>query len=402
MKQYDVIVIGSGIVGLAAALKTLQKKPNLSLAVLEKENRIATQQTGHNSGVIHSGIYYRPGSLKAKNCVMGVKALLQYCDQKEIHYDLCGKLIIAKDSFEIPKLRELARRGKENGVQDLKILTQGEIQKIEPLCRGKEALYAPHTGIIDFKNVCNHYALDIQNLGGEILCDQPVIKITRKKNLHIQTTSQEFSTKFIINCAGIQADKVAHMSNPKISHKQIIPFRGEYFYLSDEISSSIKGLIYPVPNPKFPFLGVHLTKKIDGSVEAGPNAVLAFSRYGYKKNDIDWRHCKDLFTYKGFWKMSLKYWKIGVYEMYRSLSQKAFLKSLQELAPGLKKRHLKLGGSGVRSQIVLPNGKLIDDFWLEQNEKDILHVLNAPSPAATASLSIGETLSEKVLKKFSS
>lgn len=393
MQKLDVLIIGAGILGLATALKLLQKHPGLSLVIIDKEDTIAAHQTGHNSGVIHSGIYYKPGSLKAQNCKRGVGLLLEYCMQKAIPIDICGKLIVATTPEELPRLEELERRGLANGVPRLKKLEKNGIKAIEPHVEGLAALYSPTTSIIDFTLVAKAYAEDIRKAGGLIRLNERVLRLTN--NWVVETTKGSYQAKQVINCAGFHADRVAHLGDKTVAPKQIIPFRGEYYELKKERRNLVNGLIYPVPDPQFPFLGVHLSKTIDGRVEAGPNAVLALAREGYKKTDVSLKDCYDLLTYPGFWAMVKKYWRVGAYEFYRSFSKQAFLKSLQKLIPTLTLEDLIPAESGVRSQIVLPDGKLQDDFLIIE-KPGLLNILNAPSPAATASLAIGEAIAAKV------
>lgn len=390
MKRWDVVIIGAGILGLSTALQLLRQHAHLQIVILEKEPAIAKHQTGHNSGVIHSGIYYKPGSLKAKNCRAGIKDLLSFCDHHDITYDLCGKVIVATSEDEFARLEELERRGKANGVEGLEMIGPERLKEIEPAVAGLKALYSPKTGIIDYVKVSQAYASEIRRLGGVLLTSQQVRSI-KSVNVHervVQTRDAEYLAHTLINCAGFYADKVAHMTEPGVSPKQIIPFRGEYYELVPEKRSLIKGLVYPVPDPKFPFLGVHLSRTIDGLVEAGPNAVLALSREGYTKTSIRLTDCWDLLTYPGFWRMAARYWNIGLYELYRSYSKKAFLHSLRRLVPSLDEKDLIPAEAGVRSQVITPEGKMVDDFLLIQ-KPGIIHVLNAPSPAATASLAIG-------------
>lgn len=394
MKTFDVIIIGGGIIGLATAMELLKNNPHLSLAILEKEDSIAKHQTGHNSGVIHSGIYYRPGSLKAKNCIEGVHALKDFCNNHNIPYHPCGKVIIATKEEELPRLEELERRGKANGVEGLEMIGPEQLKEIEPHVAGIKALYSPKTAVVDFVKVAQAYAKEIKRLGGSICLTQEVREI---HNHRVVTQSQEYAAKWIINCGGVQADRIAHMTEKDVSAKQIIPFRGEYYELIPEKRSMINGLIYPVPDPSFPFLGVHLSRTIDGAVEAGPNAILALSRNGYQRSDINLKDCWSMATYPGFWVMAARYWKIGLYEIYRSFSKKAFLNSLQRLIPSLEESDLVEAESGVRSQVVLPNGKMHDDFSIVQR-KNVIHVLNAPSPGATASLAIGKHIASYVSK----
>ncbi|MGK5594542.1 MAG: L-2-hydroxyglutarate oxidase [Parachlamydiaceae bacterium] len=396
MQKYNVLVIGGGIVGLATALQILRKNPHVSLAVLEKEKEVAAHQTGHNSGVIHSGIYYKPGSLKAKNCIEGVRSLLQFCQEKEIAYKKVGKAIVALTQEELPRLYELERRGKANGVPGLRLISKEEYQEIEPAGHALKALYSPETGIIDFTEVAKAYAQEIHQRGGVILLGQKVAHIYLSEGATVISTEQsEYEGDWIVNCAGLHADRVANLTDKEISKKQIIPFRGEYYELVPEKRDLVKGLIYPVPDPKFPFLGVHLSKTMDGRIEAGPNAVLALSREGYRKHNINLKDVRDYLSYSGFWMMAARYWKIGLYEFYRSFSKTAFLKSLQRLIPTLEEKDLIPAEAGVRSQVVLPNGTMQDDFLIHTKNK-LIHVLNAPSPAATSSLSIGSTIASYV------
>lgn len=396
MKTFDVIIIGGGILGLSTAMHLLQKKPGIRLAILEKEDVVAKHQTGHNSGVIHSGIYYKPGSLKAKNCIEGVKRLKKYCQERAIPFENCGKLIIATDPEELPRLDELERRGIANGVAGLVKIKAEQIKEFEPHSTGIAALYSPNTAIVDFIQVANSYADEVRKLGGEIWLSQCVKSVVNLYEQYvIKTQNEEFSAKNIVNCAGIYADRIGNQTDREINGRQIIPFRGEYYELIPEKRGLVKGLIYPVPDPKFPFLGVHLSKTMSGQVEAGPNAVLALSREGYTKKDIALKDCLNYLAYPGFWKMAMRNWKIGFYELYRSYSKKAFTKALQRLIPELQESDLIPAEAGVRSQVVLPDGKMQDDFLIIQ-KPGITHVLNAPSPAATASLAIGDHICELV------
>lgn len=390
MPRYDFLIVGAGILGLSTALKLLQKNPGLKVAILEKEAEIATHQTGHNSGVIHSGIYYKPGSLKALNCRSGVKQLYNFLIEKQIPFEKCGKLIVAKEPTELPALDELQRRGTANGVPGLKRLSREEMLEIEPHLTGVAALHSPDTAIVDYVQVAKAYLKEVQALGGELYLSNPLLgsQVTAT-GVSVETPNRRFEAKTAINCAGFHADRVANMTDASILGNQIIPFRGEYYELKEEKRHLVKGLIYPVPDPRFPFLGVHLSKTIEGRVEAGPNAVLALAREGYRKNQVSLKDCADMLTYSGFWKMAYKYWKVGAYELYRSYSKRAFLHSLQKLIPSLQEADLIPAEAGVRSQVVLPNGALQDDFLIRRSQGWI-HVLNAPSPAATASLAIGD------------
>ena len=388
-RKCDVAIIGGGIVGLATALRLTQRYPRCRVSVLEKENELAVHQTGHNSGVIHSGIYYRPDSHKAHFCVDGVNSLVQFCDEESIEYERCGKVIVATDESELERLESLYQRGTANGVQGLEIIGPERLKEIEPHTYGIKALYAPRTGIVDYKTVANAYAKRIREGGGEVLPGNEVLKIARSgSRISLETTGGSVESSYVINCAGLYADRVARMmgEEPQV---RIIPFRGEYYTLKPTSRTLVKALIYPVPNPKFPFLGVHFTRNIHGGVEAGPNAVLAFAREGYRKRDFSATETLETLTYPGFWTMTLKYWKTGLGEIHRSLSRKVFLRDLQRLLPEIKEEDLASGGSGVRAQAVDGKGRLLDDFSIQQSPGAI-HVLNAPSPGATSSLAIGE------------
>jgi L-2-hydroxyglutarate oxidase len=397
-RNYDLIFIGGGIVGTASALQLLQKK-NLRILLIEAEDSLARHQTGNNSGVIHSGLYYKPGSLKALNCTRGREMLYEFCQTHSIPFDKCGKIVVATDESEIPALRMLEEKGIANGLVGIKRLIKDEIKEYEPYANGIEALYVPQTGIVDYVAVTNKYARLIMKNGGEIKLNAKAssIKVNCSEILVI-TEDDEFKTKYLVNCAGLFSDKVARMSgiNPDV---KIIPFRGEYYELKKEKQHLVKNLIYPVPDPQFPFLGVHFTRMIHGGVEAGPNAVLAFKRTGYKKTDIDLSQIAEMIFYSGFWKMAKKHYRMGIEEFRRSFSKKLFVKSLQKLIPDLTEDDIVPGGSGVRAQALDRDGKLLDDFRIIQTDK-MIHVLNAPSPAATASLSIGDTISDMIIKNF--
>lgn len=397
-KNYDLIFIGGGIVGTASALQLLQKK-NLRILLIEAEDSLARHQTGNNSGVIHSGLYYKPGSLKALNCTRGREMLYEFCQAHSIPFDKCGKIVVATDESEIPILRMLEERGIANGLVGIRRLTKDEIKEFEPYASGIEALYVPQTGIVDYVAVTNKYAKLIIKNGGEIKLNAKASSIKVNCNeIVVLTEDDEFKAKYLVNCAGLYSDKVAQMSgiNPDV---KIIPFRGEYYELKKEKQHLVKNLIYPVPDPQFPFLGVHFTRMIHGGVEAGPNAVLAFKRTGYKKTDIDISQIAEMIFYPGFWKMAKKHYRMGIREFRRSLSKKLFVKSLQKLIPDLTEDDIVPGGSGVRAQALDRDGKLLDDFRIIQTDK-MIHVLNAPSPAATASLSIGHTISDMIIKNF--
>jgi L-2-hydroxyglutarate oxidase LhgO len=402
---YDVTVIGAGIVGLAAAMKIAERFPRLRLLVLEKESTIARHQTGHNSGVIHGGIYYKPGSLKAETCVTGRRALLDFCDRNGIAYDLCGKVIVATDEEEIPRLEELFRRGVANQVPGLEMIGPERLGEIEPNARGIRAVYSPATGIIDFTQVAGAYARRVRELGGEVRTLREVKNIVhREGELIVQTSQEEIHTRYLLNCGGLFSDRIARMTaepgHTAAIDVQIVPFRGEYYKIAPERGSLIKGLIYPVPDPRFPFLGVHFTRSIHGYVEAGPNAVLAFAREGYRWTDINLRDLRETLSFSGFRAVAKKYWKMGLEENYRSLSKRAFTKALQRLVPAITGDDLTPGGSGVRAQAVASDGALLDDFVIKQTGNAV-HVLNAPSPGATASLAIGERIVATAAQAFS-
>ncbi len=397
---YDVIVVGGGIVGLATALRIKEQSPNLKLLIIEKENTVAKHQTGHNSGVIHSGLYYKPGSLKAQNCINGYQMLLDFCRKEDIKFELCGKIVVATRNEQISILDGLFERGKQNGLDGFKMLNSEELKEYEPHVNGLKGFFVPQTGIIDYTDVCIKYLENTQQLGGEIVFNEKVQKIETKNGVSIvQTSKNTYETKLIVNCAGLYSDKVAQMTDSRADDLRITPFRGEYFEIKPEKQYLVKNLIYPVPDPNFPFLGVHFTRMIHGGVEAGPNAVLAFRREGYKKLDIDFKELFETLTWPGFQKVAAKYWQTGLGEMYRSFSKAAFTKALQELIPEIQESDLIPGGAGVRAQACDRNGGLVDDFAIYENEYAV-NVCNAPSPAATSSLSIGQTVSQLVIKRF--
>ena len=396
-KIYDIAIIGGGIVGTATALN-LQKKGNYKIVILEAEYHLATHQTGNNSGVIHSGLYYKPGSLKAKNCTLGRELLYKFCEENNIKHEQCGKLVIATNENEIPALNELERRGKENGLKQIKRTSKEELKEYEPHVNGIDGLFVGETGIVDYKDVVNVYKKLILEKDGEIKTNSRFRNLNREDGtLILETESGEVRTKFLVNCAGLQSDRVAKLCSVEPG-LQIVPFRGEYYKIKKEKEHLVKNLIYPVPDPKFPFLGVHFTRMIKGGIEAGPNAVLAFKREGYKHSDISFPDMLEMSTYPGFWKMAAKHYKMGFHEFYRSFSKPTFVKALQKLIPEIGHDDVYREGAGVRAQALEPDGKLVDDFRIIEAEK-MIHVLNAP--AATASLSIGQTISELIKKNFS-
>ena len=397
--SFDITIIGGGIVGLATALELTKRYPQRKLAILEKEDRLAAHQTGHNSGVIHSGIYYKPGSLKAQTCVAGAKAIIAFCQQHDIPYEICGKVVVATSPAELPRLEELHRRGTANGVEGMEMIGPERLREIEPHATGVRALHVPTTGIIDFPRVAQTYARLIQEKGGDLRLRHELRGIVRTDGGLILETSQEsIHSKFMINCGGLHCDRIARLAGAQ-PDLQIVPFRGEYYSIAPQRRTLVKNLIYPVPDPAFPFLGVHFTRTIDGLVEAGPNAVLAFAREGYKKSDFDARDLQETLTFSGFRKMARTYWRTGLGEMFRSFSKQAFLAALRRLLPELTLGDLQPGGSGVRAQAISSQGALIDDFMISVTGS-ALHVLNAPSPGATASLAIGTMIVDKAGQEF--
>ena len=392
---YDIAIIGGGIVGLATGWKILEANPGMRLVILEKESDIATHQTDRNSGVIHSGIYYKPGSAKAINCVKGYGMLIDFCREHEIPFDLCGKVIVAVNENEIPVMENIYQRGIQNGLSGIKIIAASEVKEIEPYCNAVKGIWVPQTGIIDFKVVAIRLAELIKSKGGVIINDFKVEKITHSTDhikFHAKTKSIE--SKFAVGCAGLYSDHLARMAG-LIPPLQIVPFRGEFYNLLPSAEKLVRGLIYPVPDVNFPFLGVHLTKRIRGGIEAGPNAVLAFRREGYKHLDIHWGELSESLRYSGFHSMAKKHWRKGLDEMHRSFSTAAFLKSLQRLVPALQQNDIVRSRTGVRAQAIDKNGNLIDDYVILEQER-MIHLCNAPSPAATSCLAIGENLSGMV------
>lgn len=388
-KVYDCVILGAGILGLATAFKLSQKFPNLKLAIVEKEEAVAQAQTGHNSGVIHSGIYYKSGSLKAENCVQGSQELLRFCQEHEITYQVCGKLIVATSENELPRLEELFRQGQANGVPDLSMRSSENIQEIEPLVRALKAIYAPHVSIVDFFQVAKVLERLLKESGVDFFLSHEVKGISSSLKDHVvQTTKRDIYSHVLMNCTGVYCDRVFRMGLPEDELPlKIVPFRGEYYQLSEKLSRQVRGLVYPVPDPRFPFLGVHLTKMLNGSVKVGPNAVLSLSREGAFNFQDFW----ETVTYKGFWKLTKKYWDVGLSECYRTLSKNAFTREVQKLSPSISSQDLLAGSYGIRAQAVDTAGFLYDDFSIRV-ASNMIHVLNAPSPAATASLSIAKTL----------
>jgi (S)-2-hydroxyglutarate dehydrogenase len=391
--HFDVTLAGGGIVGLATALALVRRAPRLRVCVLEKEPELATHQSGHNSGVLHSGLYYRPGSLKAQLCVDGQRQMVELCRQNEVRHEICGKLVVATCQRELPALAELARRGRENGVGGLELAGPERIRQLEPHARGLKALWVPSTGICDFRQAALAMARLVLEAGGEVRTGCGVLGLERSaagKETCVRTSRAEVRTTLLVNCGGLQADRLARLggADPGV---RIVPFRGEYYKLVPGREGLVRGLIYPVPDARLPFLGVHFTRRVDGSVEAGPNAVLAFAREGYRWSRLSLRDCAEVLAYPGFWRMAARFWRTGVHELGRSLSKGAFTRALQRLVPDLCSQDLEPGGSGVRAQALSASGALLEDFHVVQ-APGALHVLNAPSPAATASLAIGAHL----------
>jgi (S)-2-hydroxyglutarate dehydrogenase len=394
MQSYDFVVIGGGIVGLSVAWAIMQRNPGARLAVLEKEDAWARHQTGRNSGVIHSGIYYKPGSLKAKLCREGNRRLVAFCQQHGIKFEICGKVIVATQPSELPLLENLFERGIANGLS-VRRLTASQVLELEPHVRCLAGIHVPSTGIVDFVGVSRRLAELIAGDGGKLSLGTRALAFRPEGDRTVLETSKGLlSGRWIVNCAGLHSDRVARLAhaNPEA---RIVPFRGEYYELRPERRNLVKNLIYPVPDPQFPFLGVHFTRMIDGSVHAGPNAVLSLKREGYSRTSFDLRDFIDTMTYPGFWRLAAKHAGPGFEEMHRSFSKKAFVRSLQNLIPEITEHDLVVGGAGVRAQAVRPDGGLVDDFLIVRSSSTI-HVCNAPSPAATASLEIGRVVAEQI------
>lgn len=394
---YDVVCIGAGIVGLAVAMR-LQRASRGRVVVLEAESEAARHQTGHNSGVIHSGLYYQPGSLKARNCVQGRRQLLEYCDRHSIEYELCGKLVIATHPSEVARLDELERSGQANGLSGLERLPAERIADFEPHAQGLEALWVPQTGIVDYSAVARSYATEFTRSGGELRFSNRVTAIERRAKTFVLHTEQGVvQSRALVNCAGLQSDRIARLAGaePKL---RIVPFRGDYFDLRAKSRHLLRGLIYPVPDPRFPFLGVHLTRRLDGSVEAGPNAVLALHREGYD-GGVRLADAASALLYPGVWMLGLKYWRIAASEFLRSGSPRRFARALSRFVPAITEDDLTAGGCGIRAQALTFGGKLLDDFAIVRSPS-ALHVLNAPSPAATASLAIAGHIARLASRDF--
>ena len=398
-READLVIIGAGIVGLGTGLQVTRRFPNLRILIVDKEVRVAAHQTGHNSGVIHSGLYYRTGSLKARNCVAGAASMKQFCAEQDIPFEECGKLVVATSPEELPRLEELHQRGIANGVPGLRMLRREEFREVEPHCEGLAALKVPSTGIVDYTVVAEKYAELIGAAGGEIVLKAKVTGLKEDGAANIvETDAGTFRSRYVINCAGLYSDTITRMAGVT-TELEIIPFRGEYYEVRPERRYLVNNLIYPVPDPRFPFLGVHFTRRVNGSVEAGPNALLAFRREGYTGAPPVLEEAVETLRFPGFWKMARKYWKMGMAEQYRSWVKGAFVKALQKMVPELQEADLAQGGSGVRAQAVDREGKLLDDFYFV-NSRNMIHVCNVPSPAATASLEIGREITEMMAERF--
>ena len=394
----DILIIGGGIVGLATAFHLAQKHPGRTITILEKEAAIARHQTGHNSGVLHSGIYYKPGSLKALNCRAGKKAMEEFCAREGIAFEICGKVIVATAEEELGRLQALHERGLANGVQ-CEVIDPARLRELEPHCAGIRALHVPEAGIVNYRQVCERLAARVTERGNRVVTGARVTGLREAGNeVIVQTSAGDFRAHFAVNCAGLYSDRVTALGGVKPSMK-ILPFRGEYFELKPEAESLCRNLIYPVPDPQFPFLGVHFTRMALGGVECGPNAVLAFAREGYRKTDLNLRDLGETLGYAGFRKLALKHWRMGLAEMWRSCNKAAFVRALQRLVPEIRGGHLTPAPAGVRAQAVSPDGAMVDDFAIDERPR-VINVINAPSPAATASLSIGQLVAEKLARHF--
>ena len=398
-EAYDIIVIGGGIVGLSVAREVTRQFPRLRLALVEKEARVGTHQTGHNSGVIHSGVYYKPGSMKARMCVEGAAAMVEFCREHGVPFKICGKVIVATSEEERPRLQDLLARGQANGVAGLRMLGPEELREIEPHATGVAALHVPGTGVTDFAKVCEKYAELVAAQGGTVRTSAEVIGIGQNgQETVVETSGGDFSVRWVINCAGLFSDRISRMAGER-PEVRIVPFRGEYYDLVPARASLVRALIYPVPDPRFPFLGVHFTRRVHGNVDAGPNAIFAFKREGYRSGDFSLRDTMESLVFPGFWRVAAKHWRMGKDEAQRSVSKGSFVAGLQRLVPEVQGEDLVPGGSGVRAQAIHRSGALVDDFQFSQSDR-MLHLYNVPSPAATASIAVGRAVVEMAAKAW--
>jgi len=396
VRKADLVVVGGGIVGLASARAFLAARPGAHVVLLEKETELAAHQTGRNSGVIHSGLYYKPGSAKARTCRRGKLLLERYCAERGVRMETCGKVVVALDERELPALARIEERGIANGVQ-LARISRERLRELEPHMAGIAALHVAETGIVDYVGMCTALAEDIRAAQSEIVTGARVLHIdARPEGITVASTAREVHAERLLNCAGLHSDRIAELAGMRVDSR-IIPFRGEYFELTPAAAHLCRNLVYPVPDPSFPFLGVHFTRMVKGGVECGPNAVLAFAREGYALSTIDWADLSDALSYPGFWKLAQRHWRAGAAEMWRSFSKRAFVRALQRLCPAIQPEHLHAAPAGVRAQALTPDGALVDDFRFVRAAR-MLHVLNAPSPAATASLAIGEEIAQELLQ----
>ena len=398
MSRTDVVIVGGGIVGLASAYQLVRRFPTLHVTILEKEAELGSHQTGHNSGVLHSGIYYKPGSLRATNCRTGKHAMEEFCEAEGVPYEICGKVIVAVSEEEFPQLEQIYQRGKENGVR-CEMISGEQLAELEPHTAGIKAIHVPEAGICDFRKVCLKLAERLQERGTIVQTNARVTRILKQENsVVVESTAGSFEARYLVNCAGLHSDRVASLTGFRAASK-IVPFRGEYYDLKPHVEDLCRNLIYPVPNPKFPFLGVHFTRMINGGVECGPNAVLAFAREGYRKRDVNLYDLGEALTYPGFLRLAKKNWRAGCGEMWRSFSKRAFVRALQRLVPSIRGQDLVAARAGVRAQALARDGQLVDDFRIRTDEC-IVNVDNAPSPAATSSLNIGRLVAETLAQQI--
>lgn len=397
--RYDIVVIGGGVVGLSVAREATRQFPRKRVVVLEKEAKVGSHQSGHNSGVIHSGVYYKPGSMKARMCVAGAAAMVEFCREHGVPFEVCGKVIVATSQDEVPRLQNLQERGNANGVPGLRMLVPEQLREIEPHATGVAALHVPGTGVTDYAKVCEKYAELIAAQGGEVRTSSEVRAVRENESeTAIETTAGTLHARFVINCAGLFSDRISRMAGER-PEVRIIPFRGEYYDLIPQRAELVRALIYPVPDPRFPFLGVHFTRRIYGNVDAGPNAIFAFKREGYRAGDFSLRDTVESLTYPGFWRVAAKHWRSGKDEMHRAVSKASFVAGLQRLVPEIQAEDLVPGGSGVRAQAITRAGNLVDDFQFSQS-RNMMHFYNVPSPAATASIAIGRSVVEMAAKSW--